>query len=266
MSARIAAAVLLAACGLAPWTMASPPDAASRAALAETLSRLIRDAIPAEYDKLKDWGATKEVVVVVRPKGKPFHLHWHERKKAVEHGVWKHYRLRLIEPEKNLVVRLSDLQALPNGKMGFTLQLEAKLDAWSRAKVYQYGVHLIALEVEGDMRIRLEISGEVGLQVAVVDRAPGVAVQPVVTSARLSLDEFHLRRVSNARGPLVRELGDGVRRIAEEEVNGPQLVEKLNRAIDKKRDRLVFSAANLVKSPWWPLSREGEAPAEPRHR
>jgi len=254
MSARLVTAAALIACGLARWAAATPPNAAG-AALADTLARLIRDAVPTEYDKQKDWGATKEITIGVRPHGKPFHLHWHERKKAVNHGVWKHYKLRIIEPEQNLAVRLSNLRPLPGGKMGFTLQLDATLHAWSRAKVYQYGIHLIALEIEGDMRIRLQISGEVGLQAAMVAGAPAMAVQPVVNDARLSLEDFRLRRVSNAHGPLVHELSDGVRRIVEEELNGPQLVAKLNRAIDKKRDRLVFSAGDLLKSPWWPLSQ-----------
>src|SRR5215213_5404502 len=186
MSRRIiAAALLLAACGLARLGTAAPNDDASRAALAESLGQLIRDAIPLEYDKRQDWGATREITVGYRAEGKPFHIHVHRRKHAVDHGVWKHYKLRVIEPEKNLRVRLSDLQPLPNGRMAFTLELDAKLDAWSRAKVYQYGVHLIALEVEGDMQVHLEIQGEVGLQVTSINAAAAIAVRPVVHNATL---------------------------------------------------------------------------------
>jgi hypothetical protein len=262
----VAAIVLLLGCGVTRRAQAAPPDAAARAALAATLSGLIRQAIPTQYDKQKDWGATKEIVVGVRPEGRPFHIHWRERKKTVNHGVWKHYKLRIVEPDRSLRVHLTDLRPLPAGKMGFTLQIDAQLDAWSRAKLYQYGVHLIALEVEGDMQIQLDLAGEVGLQVAMVEGAPGMAVVPVVTDARLSFDRFNLRRVSNARGPLVRELSDGVGRVVEEEINGPRLVAKINRAIDKKRDRLVFTTADLLRSQWWPLSRQVEASAEPVKR
>jgi hypothetical protein len=223
--------------------------------LAQSLSRVIRDAIPGEYDRKDHWGATKEIVVGVRPQGKPFHWHIKEYKKTVNHGVWKHYRLRLVEPEQNLVVQLADLQPLPEGRMAFTLHVQAKLEAWARAKAYQYGVHLMALEMESDMQLRLDIAGEVGLRVATVQGAPGFAVQPIVKDARVELAEFHLRRVSNARGPLVQELGSGIRRIVEDEINGPPLTAKINRAIEKKRDRLTFSAGELMKSEWWSLSR-----------
>jgi hypothetical protein len=212
------------------------------------LSQLIRESIPLDYDKQQDWGATREVTVGYRVDGKPFHYHVHRRKKAVEHGVWKHYKLRVVDPDKNLRLRLRDLRPLAPGRMAFTLDLESKLDAWARAKVYQYGVHVIALEVEGDMQMRLQIDGEIALQATVVNGSAAIAAHPVVTDARLALDEFHLRRVSDARGPIVRELSDGVRSIAEDELNGPQLAAKLNRAIEKKRDRLTFAPADLMGS------------------
>jgi hypothetical protein len=250
---------LITICLIAAPASAAQRDDPGRKALSQSLSRLIRDAIPREYDKKEDWGATKDIVVGVRPQGKPFHWHIKQHKKTVNHGVWKHYQLRLVEPEQNLVVQLTNLQPLPEGRMAFALHIEAKLDAWARAKVYQYGVHLAALEIESDMQLRFDLAGEVGLRFAMVDGSPGFTVQPVVTDARVHLAEFHLRRVSNARGPLVQELSSGVRRIVEDEINGPSLTARLNRAIEKKRDRLTFGAGELLKSEWWQLSRTAES-------
>ena len=248
----IALAVTLAALAAQTAWAQSPTSAIdpSRAKLAAQISQLLEDAIPVNYDKRKDWDAQTEMVVGLRTEGSGLHTKIHRRKKMVDHGVWKHYRLRVIEPEQNLSVQLTRLEPIAPGRVGFTLRIDAKLDAWARAKVYQYGVHLIALEVEGDMRMILDLSGEIGLQVATVNGSPGMAVDPLVTEARLQLEEFHIRRVSEARGPIVKELSGGVRRLVEEEANGPQLVEKLNRAIDKKRDRLVFSTSDWLKSPW----------------
>jgi hypothetical protein len=227
----------------------------SRAKLAASISQLLEDAIPVNYDKRKDWGAQTEMVVGLRTEGSGFHTKIHRRKKMVDHGVWKHYRLRVIEPEQNLSVQLTRLEPIAPGRIGFTLRVDAKLDAWARAKVYQYGVHIIALEIEGDTRMILDLSGEIALQVTAVDGSPGMTVDPRVTDARLQLEEFHIRRVSQARGPIVKELSGGVRRVIEEEANGPQLVEKLNRAIDKKRDRLVFSTADWLTSGWFQASQ-----------
>lgn len=252
---RTTFAVVLSAV-LAAQAGAAPPlsQQEARSALAATVSRLIEDAIPRDYEKKKDWGATTNVAVGVRISGKPFHLHANKRERAVNHGVWKHYKLHMIEPAKNLVVRLERLETLPSGGSGFTLVVDAKLDAWARAKAYHYGVHLIALEAEGDMQVRLRIEGALTLQVQPAGAETTFALVPVVTSASLEFNEFHLRRVSNAHGPIVRELGDGLPALVEEEVNGPRLAEKLNRAIEKKRDRLTFRPAELWSTSWWPLA------------
>jgi hypothetical protein len=241
MPSRFATSTFLLACVFAsPLRAQDTAKQPPQDALASTLSQLLRDEIPLAYDKQDDWGATKEITLGYRAEGKPFHLHVHRRKKAVEHGVWKHYKLRMIEPEKNLVVK-TDLQPLAGGRAGFTVTLDARLDAWAQAKVYQYGVHLIALTLEGDLRVRVIVEGDVGLRVQTTGGAPGVAVDPVIRNARIEIDELNVRRVSSAHGPVVKQLGDGMRRYVESELNGPRLTEKLNRSIDKKRDRLVFN-------------------------
>src|SRR5262245_17715349 len=53
---------------------ASMPDL-GRPELEHMVAQLIHRAIPLEYEKKKDWGATKEVPVGVRVEGKPFHYH-----------------------------------------------------------------------------------------------------------------------------------------------------------------------------------------------
>ena len=231
---------------------APPSDPAPDNALAATLSRLLEDAIPPEYEKQKDWGATAEIPAGWRITGKPFHLHLMQRKHTVNHGVWKHYKLRLIDPQQNLHIMLANVRPLGPGRVAFTLEGDATIDAWARAKVYEYGVHLIALELESDMRVQIVVQGEIAIELHGGD-GPTLAIVPVVTASRLDISEFHLRRVSNAKGPLIRELGNGVRTLVEEELNGPRLTEKLNRAIATKRGRLTFRPAERLESTWWPL-------------
>jgi hypothetical protein len=232
---------------------------------AAIFSRLIEDAIPLEYEKQKDWGATTEITTGVKLEGHGFDARLKKRKRAVNHGVWKHYKLRLIEPRQNLAVQLANLQTIAPGRVAFKLQATAKLDAWARAKAYQYGVHIIALEMESDMRVRLAIEGEFGMETSGSGASTAIAFIPVVTAAQLAIDDFHLRRVSNASGPIIRELGDGVRHVVEDELNGPRLVEKLNRAIERKRDRLTFHPIELLEAKWpfamWPAVAPQIAPS-----
>ncbi len=227
-----------------------PMAGAAKRTLANTFAKLVEQAIPLEYDKKKDWGKTKNITVGVRNDG----LKLSRRKKAVKHGVWKHYRVKLIDPEKHLDVQIENFHAIDGSRVGFTLVLAAKLDSWARAKVYQYGVHLIALEVVGDTDLKLAIDCEVGVRWHTKSGSPGLVIDPKVIDARLTLSDFHLRRVSNARGPLVQELSSGLRRMVEHELKGPKLVAKINRSIDKRRDRLELDFGELLNSPWWPLA------------
>jgi len=207
-----------------------------------------------EYEKKKDWDRRKNITVGLRSEGKGLHVKLRRRKKAVKHGVWKHYKIRLVQPEQSLAVRIDNLRALDGGRVGFTLMVTAKLDTWARAKVYQYGVHLIALEIVGDTDIELALDCEISMHFQTVEGTPGVAIDPRVGDARISLRNFHVRRVSQAKGPLVEELSDGLRKMIEHELKGPKLVAKLNRAIDKKRDRLELNVGQLWNSPWGPLA------------
>ena len=215
----------------------SPQLKASQIALANSFAQLLEEAIPREYEKRKDWGQTKNLTIGLRNDG------WkiYRRKKPVNHGVWKHYTLRLVEPEKTLDVQIENLRAVEGGRVGFTLKLAAKLDLWARVKVYQYGVHLIALETVGDATIDLSIDCEIGVRLQTADGTPGVAIDPLVTASTIDITDFHLQRISNAKGPIVREIGEEMPRLIEHELQGPKLVNKLNRAINKKRDRLELS-------------------------
>ena len=111
---------------------------------------------------------------------------------------------------------------------------------------------MIALEIVGDLRIAMQLDCELGFAASQVKDKSGFALDPRITDSRLQLVEFNLQRVSNAKGPLVRELGDALRKHVESELTGAKLTNKLNRAIDKKRDRLVIETGNLWERSWWP--------------
>ena len=79
-----------------------------------------------------------------------------------------------------------------------------------------------------------------------------------IMSCRVVLEEFHIRRVSNAKGPLVRELSDSVRKLLADELDGPELTAKINRAVEKNRDRLALSPSDWLAGARRPMS---ESPA-----
>jgi len=248
--------------GRQPAASASPliesePRTEAQQALADIVGRIIEGAIPTEYEKQKDWGATKNVPVGVRVEGKFLHTHVHKRTKPVNHGVWKHYKLRMVEPEQNLAVRVTALRSDEPGRYAATIEIEAVIDAWARARVYQYGVHVISVEIEADARVRLTIDGKLAVRWNGPAWFGSAVIDPTAHAARLEVTEFRLRRVSEARGPLVGELSGGVRKLIENELDGPQLTAKVNRAIERKRDRLTLSPRDLLEGAWKPFGEMG---------
>jgi hypothetical protein len=230
----------------APVTNSTDPGLAPEI-VAQIAAPLIAEAIPREYERSQDWGRTRKITTGVRSSGNFFKFDIHSRKSEVNDGVWKKYRVTLVEPDKNLSVRIGNLRKLDTGRYSLTLFVTAKLHGWVRVVVYESGVHIISLEGEGDTTVRLWLDAEIGLEtVPGTSFVPGVAIRPVVTDARLKLDNFELTRISDVRGPIVRELGDGLRHVIEDKLSGPELVAKINRSIEKRRSRLELTPDKLL--------------------
>jgi hypothetical protein len=244
--------VLLAAMTTAAFSnLLAAPAATDGAAASEINSQvaatIIQQSIPREYERSKDWGRTKEITTGLRSSGNFFDFDIHRRKKAVNHGVWTKYRATLVEQDKNLTVQIENLRNFGGGRIALTLFVTAKVHGWARTRVYERGVHLISLEAEGTTSVRLWLDTEIAVE-SLPSKAfvPGVAIRPVVKDARLKLDDFRLTRISDLRGDFAKEIGEGLRHVIEDELSGPNLSAKINRSIEKRRDRLEFTPDKLL--------------------
>jgi hypothetical protein len=208
---------------------------------------IIADSIPREFKGSKDWGKTTKITSGVRSSGNFFDFNIHRKTSQVNDGVWKKYRLTLVEPEKNLTVRIDNLHSIDSGKYALTLFVAAKVHGWARGTVYESGVHVISLEAEGDTSIRLSIDAEVAIDsVQSSTFIPGVELKPTVTGAKLKFDDFRLTRISDVRGPIARELGDLLKNELQKQLSGPKLVAKLNRSLTKHPEKLRLSPDMLL--------------------
>ena len=216
--------------------------------ISEVAARIIAAEIPHEYERSKDWGRTKEVTTGLRSSGNFFKFDIHRKRSEVHDGVWKKYRLTLVEPEKNLVVSIENLRTLESGRIALTLNVAAKLHGWARIKVYESGVHIIAVEAEGDTTVKLSLDATIGVRTLLQDGyLPVVEIDPIVAGARLNFKEFELRRISNVRGAFAHEVGILLREAVEDELKGPKLAEKINASIKKHPERLRFSPEILAE-------------------
>ncbi len=228
---------------LASFAYAAPPMPPEQ--LGALLADVIRDAIPPQYEKKQNWDHTKRITSGLEVHGNLFEPRFERRHKEVRHGQWKHYRIDLVDPPRNLQVRVTNLQSLTAGRAAFTLDVASPISGWAQVRNFNRGVHLGTITIEGTSHVRLQISGEVGLGLA-PPPAVGLAVDPVITGAHLELAEFDLNRFGELHGDASHELGRGLVKLAEHELDGATLTAKLNRAIAKKRDKLVVDFAQLA--------------------
>jgi hypothetical protein len=247
----LAAAVILFLAAAMLKAMAEPSLASltgiTPEVVAHLVTPLIAEAVPREFEGKKDWGKTKKVMTGLRSEGNFFRFDIHSKKSEVNDGIWKKYRVTLIEPEKNLEIRIDDMHRLESGKHALTLFVAAKVHGWARAVVYEHGVHVISLDAEGDTAIRLWVDAEVGVETVESSTfIPGLELRPVVTDARLKFDDFKLTRISEVRGAVAKELGDLLRKELQKKLSGPRLVDRFNHALQKHPERLRLSPDMLL--------------------
>lgn len=218
------------------------PDLVSQIA-----SHIIAAEIPREFEGSKDWGRTKLMTTGLRSYGNFFKFDIHRDRNEVNDGIWKRYRLTLIDPDKNLDVKIENVHGLEGGRIALTLNVAAKVHGWARIKIYESGVHIIALEAEGNTGIRLAIDADIGVKSVKSDSfLPGYAIDPLVTDARLKFEDFNLTRISDVGGTFAHEVGIALREAAEDELKGKKLADKINHSIDKHRDRLKLTPEMLL--------------------
>jgi len=256
--AAAVAAVLIAGAGTSLHADESPaattPTASARGVYTQAsdfITQIIRDNLPDEYIDQRKWGMQKEVRRGVRFSGKLFELKMNSRRKTLNHGTWTMYEVRLKNPDE-LRVAVAHPRSQGGGRLGFDAIITARLDCVARLAEWRQGVQLIALSTDAEAAVRMRLSCAVGIKIDTKDSLPAVGVDAEVTDAQLEMTDFRVSRISRIDGALAHELGKGLRDILEEKIEEKQqnMVEKINRQIDKNEDRLRLSGGDALDAGW----------------
>lgn len=222
-------------------------------AIGELVHKIVLDAIPHEYENTKKWGGTKRVWDGVKFETDGLRIKTKRRWKDARHGTWKRYNVWLINPEDEFDIQLDNVRQTDSGKVAFDLAIDAHIGAFGRLSEFRRDVQLISLSVDAEAVVRMklgcEMSAEFGFD---EDSSPQVSLKPAITEADLQLVDFELHRVSQLGGDIAEELGDGLHKLLQKEINERRgkIVEKANRAITKNEDDLQLSLKDVVASGW----------------
>jgi hypothetical protein len=239
--------------------------------LSTIVQQLVIDSVPRQFSDDKKWGKQTKVVNGLTIKndgdGLKIRKHTHE----VNDGLWTEYRGELVDPNKELQIRVENLHSSGPGQSSLQLFLAARLHGEARLEEWKNGVKLLNITTDADCKIEARIDMDVRWHWQPGTLFGDVAVEPKVTGADLRLVDFDLKKVSLLQGWAARELGDGLKHTVQKQLHReePKLVEKLNAAIQKKQGKLRFSPDAAVATGFskleslFHLNDAGATPAAP---
>ncbi len=214
------------------------------------ITNLVRQQLPADYEKRKNWGHTVRSFDGVSIKIEDGRLKTHRKYDLKNDGQWQHYRVTLKNPEEKFDIRIAKIRKLDDGKVGLEITAIASLSVFGRQSQWEHGIQLYSLSAEADARVKLWAQVEVATHLDVTRFPPDVSLDPCVTAARFDIPDFRIRRIGEFHGPLVRSLSHTTREALEEKLadDNAKLVAKLNKAIDKQEKKLRLSLADVMSS------------------
>ena len=238
---------------LVPIPLPAPPPESppSIAALRGLVMLTLYEVVPDQYVDESKWNLTKYHTIGLRVEGKGLKARVRRRKKEVKHGLWKRYQIDLPDSDQ-WDISLSEMRDLGDGRVGFSASFRTPLQVLARASHWERDLQLYSISAQADATVKLSVDCEMSMKVNATRFPPDIQLVPAVTDARLQVEHFRLNRVSQLRGPLVRELGEEAHDILQREINKrrEKLTSKLNKQIEKNQSKLTLSLADLGRSQW----------------
>ncbi len=221
-------------------------------AISELLNSIARAHLPHTFEENKDWGKTSERWAGVKFRLEGLRLKTKRKKKTVNHGTWKKYSAKLIDPAEKFQITVRSLEKLEKGRVGFVIDVVANAKVFGRVSKWVKGVQLYSISAEARTKIQLTTKGWMGGKLDFSKLPPDLVFDAHFTDADIEIVEFKLDRVSKASGEVSQQIGKGVKSILEKQVEKKEskLVEKINSSIDKKKDKMRLSVSDLMKSKW----------------
>lgn len=214
------------------------------------LKKLIQQNLPPSYEDNRKWNKQKEVFSGVHVKLDGLKLETHRNRKLVNAGTWTRYEITFVEPEKNLQVDFTRLEVINNDTIAFEtiiitpLDIEGQLAEWAR------DVKLFSITAHADAKAKLILAGKVKFRLNVLKLPPDVTIVPKIDHASVDLLEYRLRKLSRIDGDAAKLLGKGMRGAIDDKIDdvNETLAAKINRQLEKRKEKLTFSAQDWLLS------------------
>ncbi len=215
----------------------------------------VRETLPARYDGDKDWGQQKRVYAGVKLTTSDDRLSTKRRWRELNHGRWIKYTVDLQDPSlpERLDIRITRAWIDESQRIHFDALITAHIDWALQQERWTLGTRLFSVSARGTANVQMRLVGNVGLDVDLTRIPPDVVVTPVIESSELKLQRLKVDRVSKIGGEVAEAWGEVIEHLLQEEYLPKQqakITGRLNRQIDRRSDRLRFSASDWLARSW----------------
>jgi len=268
--------VMLSACGAPTAAQSSgepvdplhllPPNEAQQ--VLQWAADWVRQTLPESYHGDKDWGQQTRVYAGIQFTKHDGMLSTKRRWKELSHGRWVRYDIHLRDPSAadRLSIRILNAKVSEDRRIHFSTQIDTHVDFTVQQERWNLGTKLFSISIKGDASLRMIVDGDVGFAFDLTRVPPDVLADPHIAATQLSLVSLRVDRISKIGGDVAEAVGDLAERIIQDEYLPSQqakITDRLNRQIDRRRDRLRFGASDWLMQtlPAHPVS---SAPATAR--
>lgn len=253
----LAVAVLSCWCGFARGEEPAGLDATTRDALSQTLRSVLVEAVPERIEEKDGWGATKEGFSGLTWRLDGLKLDVDKRTKQVNHGLWKMATVEPIDAEKNLTFQIVSARPTTTAN-GFTFRIlvGAPIHVTARLERWRQGVKLFNISTEGNASVEMQLDGDLQYRFDTTEQGTFLALTPRVTAVDLRLTDLDWQRIGKLRGDVAHELADAFTEPLGKQLDKqePKALEKIARAIAKRRDKLRVPITNVFDPSKWSIT------------
>jgi len=204
--------------------------------LGEMVKQIIIENVPLVIDEKKGWGDQAHIFDGFKMSGKGLKVRMEPRKKLVNHGLWKHYRVNVVDPSRDLVIRFPRMEYQKGQGIAFTVEVLVHAHGYFNMQQHSNGIQVFSAATDAEMDLRIVLEGTIGVRLEPTEWFPDLFLQPRVQRVTLQLPNIDVERFGKMKGKLVHETGDSFRRLLEDKLNDQEekIPEKINKQIAKK--------------------------------
>ncbi len=236
----------------APAATESEPS--SEASLSQLVETIVRGSIPKTFEDTRQWGKRRKVVNGLDIETKGLRLRISKRERAMRHGLWRRYRVTLLDPHETLRLRIENLRSPAAGQFRWDLYGSARANVDARFEHWNLGVKLLngSADADATLEVHADCSVTISVETGADDKAPVLVLRPTVHKVGLRLPDLDVNHLGTVRGRVARELGNGFEEIIEDllQTQEASIRKKAQKSIDKHADDFRIPLADVLSSKW----------------